>query len=285
MTQGFFVPAAFLKERAEYEKANHVNAIGYVPHLCYDPGRLSGDPCRRKMLLHQRAGKIRRYGRRKSYPETKTTKRLSKSLIRISRRQTNDGRQRQASPRACRWRIPTTPFWKGNGMRKLYWFTCICLYAAVIPGCIVIGTSKKHCTDCPQYPEDCLDYSLAAEEIAEIDAVGKLMMSSNRLSGYRRIAGRDTLSEPGQVYLAKTAIRKLMMNSEKEEIFLVLIRNPAFGCTTKRVILARLNSLMMENSKQRVLNAIAERDDCVDYSQDVVVEVYSEDPANPSNDN
>ena len=157
----------------------------------------------------------------------------------------------------------------------------ICLVVAVLSGCIVIGTSKKHCHNCPDYPEDCLDYSLAADEIAEIDAVGRLMMSSNRLTGYRRIAQRDTLSEPGQVYLAKTAVRKLMMDSEREEIFLILIRNPAFGCTTKRVILARLSSLMMESSKQRVLNAIAERGDCVDYSQDIVVEVYSDDPANP----
>lgn len=157
----------------------------------------------------------------------------------------------------------------------------ICLFAAALPGCIFIGTSKRHCPQCPDYPEDCLDYSPAADEIAEIDAVGKLMMSSNRFTGYRRIAGRDTLSEPGQVYLAKTAIRKLMMNSEKEEIFLVLIRNPAFGCMTKRVILARLSSLMMESSKQRVLDAIAERGDCVDYSQDVVVEAYSEESTTP----
>ena len=166
-------------------------------------------------------------------------------------------------------------------MRTVLSVLGICLFAVALSGCIVIGTSKKHCSDCPKYPEDCLDYSLAADEIAEIDAVGTLMMSSKRLSGYRRIAERNTLSEPGQVYLAKTALRKLMMNSEKEEIFLVLIRNPAFGCTTKRVILARLNSLMMENSKQRILNAIAERGDCVDYSQDVVVEVYSEESAIP----
>jgi hypothetical protein len=144
---------------------------------------------------------------------------------------------------------------------------------AALPGCVVVGSSKKHCNDCPEYPEGYLDNSLAAGEIDEIDAVGKLMMSSNRLTGYRRIAERDTLSEPGQVYLAKTAVRKLMMSSEREEIFLVLIRNPAFGCTTKRVILARLNSLMMENSKQRVLNAIAERGDCVDYTQEIVVGV------------
>jgi len=156
-----------------------------------------------------------------------------------------------------------------------------CLFAAALSGCVVIGSSKKHCRDCPDYPEDYLDYSPAADEIAEIDAVGKLMMSSNRLTGYRRIAERDTLSEPGQVYLVKTALRKLMMNLEKEEIFLVLIRNPAFGCTTKRVILARLNYLMMESSKQRVLDAIAERGDCVDYSQVVEVEVYSEESTTP----
>lgn len=161
----------------------------------------------------------------------------------------------------------------------------ICLFAAALSGCVVIGTSRKHCSDCPKYPEDCLDYSPAADEIAEIDAVGKLMMSSNRFEGYSRIAQRDTLSEPGQVYLAKTAIRKLMMNSEKEEIFLVLIRNPAFGCTTKRVILARLNYLIMESSKQRVLDAIAERGDCIIYTKDVVVEVHSPAPANPSKEN
>ena len=161
----------------------------------------------------------------------------------------------------------------------------VCLYVAALPGCVVIGSSKKHCSDCPEYPEDCLDYSLAADEIAEIDAVGRLMMSSNRLDGYHRIARRDTLSEPGQVYLAKSAIRKLMMSSEREEIFLVLIRNPAFGCTTKRVILARLNSLMMESSKQKVLSAINERGDCVDYTQEVVIEVQPEESANLTGEN
>ena len=170
-------------------------------------------------------------------------------------------------------------------MRTVLSVLGICLFAVALSGCIVIGTSKKHCSDCPKYPEDCLDYSLAADEIAEIDAVGKLMMSSNRLGGYRRIAERNTLSEPGQVYLAKTALRKLMMNSEKEEIFLVLIRNPAFGCTTKRVILTRLNSLMMESSKQRVINAIAERGDCIIYTKEVVVEVNTPASANPSNNN
>ena len=161
----------------------------------------------------------------------------------------------------------------------------ICLFAAALSGCVVIGTSKKHCADCPKYPEDCLDYSLAADEIAEIDAVGKLMMDSNRFEGYSRIAQRDTLSEPGQVYLIKTALRRIHMFSHREEIFLHLIRNPAFGCTTKRVILARLNSLPMETSKQRVLDAIAERGDCVIYTDDVVVEVHSPAPANPSNNN
>ncbi len=156
-----------------------------------------------------------------------------------------------------------------------------CLLAAALSGCVVIGASKSHCRDCPDYPEDCLDYSSASDEIAEIDAVGKLMMSSNRLTGYRRIAQRDALSEPAQVYLVKTAVRKLMMDSEREEIFLVLIRNPAFGCTTKRVILARLNSLMMESSRLRVLDAIAERGDCVDYTRNVIVEEHSEEPANP----
>ena|GEM_PF-623395 len=157
----------------------------------------------------------------------------------------------------------------------------ICLFAAALSGCIVVGTSKKHCCDCPDYPEDCLDYSLAADEIAEIDAVGRLMMDSNRFEGFCRIAQRDTLSEPGQVYLIKTALRRLHMSSHKKEIFLHVIRNPAFGCMTKRVILARLNSLMMESSKQRVLHAIAERGDCVDYTQHVVVEVHSEEPTNP----
>ena len=52
MIQRFSVPTVFLNERAGYEKGSHVNAIGYVPYLCDDSGRMSGDQFRRKVQRH-----------------------------------------------------------------------------------------------------------------------------------------------------------------------------------------------------------------------------------------
>jgi hypothetical protein len=92
--------------------------------------------------------------------------------------------------------------------------------------------------------------------IAEINAVAKLKSDAGKLEGFLAIAGRGNLSSQSQIHLVKPVMEKLYFDSAKEEVMLVLIKNPAFGQKTKKEVLKRLGKIKCEENRMNVLRAI-----------------------------
>ncbi len=94
--------------------------------------------------------------------------------------------------------------------------------------------------------------------LAEIDAVCRLKSDSAMYEGLKAIARRPDLSKAAQVRLAKPAIEKLYSPADKEEVLLILIKNPSFSHEAKMEILAYIEKLP-EETKIKVLSAINNR--------------------------
>jgi hypothetical protein len=94
--------------------------------------------------------------------------------------------------------------------------------------------------------------------IAEIDAVSKLKSDSAMYGGFKAIARREDLSIAAQVRLGRLAAEKLYSPADKEEVLLLLIKNPSFSHEGKMEILTRIDKLPEEN-KIKVLGAINNR--------------------------
>ena len=95
--------------------------------------------------------------------------------------------------------------------------------------------------------------------IVEIDAVSKLSFDNNRQNAYRRIAGREGISDSAQVHLVVAVFRHLSFENAKMDVLLTLVNNPSFSQAAKRAILDRLDRLAFENNKTQILDAMTKR--------------------------
>ena len=95
--------------------------------------------------------------------------------------------------------------------------------------------------------------------IAEIDAVGKLVLESHKRDAYEKIAGRDYLGPEVQVHLVMAVFDNLVLESSKEDVLLTLIHNPSFCPAGERAVLDRLDKLVLESDKRNILNAISKQ--------------------------
>ena len=141
-------------------------------------------------------------------------------------------------------------------MNKISTFLILSCAAFMVSGCLVIRTGKK----CPPQGGPAVVFPGDQDPvIEEINAVGKLNMSSDRERLYTQIAKRDPLSEPAQIVLVKTAYRNLHMSTSKVNLLLTLIANPSFSPGAKSAILRDINKLHMSSDKTKVLDAIGKR--------------------------
>ena len=139
-------------------------------------------------------------------------------------------------------------------MRKELWVAFVAVSTVLIAGCAVIISERE------KYPDDTrVEYGSLDEEIDEIDAVSKMAFDSDRREGYKRIAARQGLTEPAQVYLVEAVFDNLSFESAKEDVLLTLIGSPGFGGAAEQAILQRLGELNFESDKRKILKAISER--------------------------
>ena len=124
--------------------------------------------------------------------------------------------------------------------------------AMFLGGCFVVVEGKT------REPGRPVTYS-PDNEIAEIDAVGKLPFDNDKEQAYKRIAARRGLSAEAQVHLVEAALDRLAFDNARESVLLTLIANPDFGSAAERTILQMLDKLAFPSSKNRILKAISER--------------------------
>jgi hypothetical protein len=139
-------------------------------------------------------------------------------------------------------------------MRKELWIVFVAMSSVLTAGCGVIISEQEKLPDDTQVEYESLD-----EEIDEIDAVSKMQFDLDRQEGYKRIAIRQGLSEPAQVYLVEAVFDKLSFESAKEEVLLTLIASPGFSRAAEQAILQRLDELDFESNKRKILGAISDR--------------------------
>lgn len=122
-----------------------------------------------------------------------------------------------------------------------------------LSGCIVIDTETT---------KTCRTTEVAEPEnvtIHEIDAIGKLATDGDREDGYKRVARRHSLSAGAQVHLVEAVFENIERDSAKESVLVTLIHNRNFHSETKTAILDRIDGLARESSREKVLDAMANR--------------------------
>lgn len=138
-------------------------------------------------------------------------------------------------------------------MKKGFLFIGLLVIATCLQSCVVvIDDQEKHSRKSSRHNQ-------SDQTIAEIDAVGKLVLESNKRDAYKKIAGRDNLGSQAQIHLVKAVFNKLVLESSKEDVLLTLIKNPSFCPAGEQTILNRLDKLALESDKQNILNAISQR--------------------------
>ncbi len=136
---------------------------------------------------------------------------------------------------------------------------CLAMALAVtvwwLQGCVVIMGDHRETPDTPErYGADPEDAT-----VVEIEAVSKLSFDNNRQEAYRRIAGREGISEGAQVYLIAAVFKHLSFENAKADVLMTLISNPSFSPGAKKAILDRLDKLSFENNKTAILDAVSKR--------------------------
>jgi hypothetical protein len=124
--------------------------------------------------------------------------------------------------------------------------------ATLLSGCFVIVDEET------REPGGPVTYS-HDNEIAEIDAVGKLPFDNDREQAYKRIAARRGLGAEAQVHLVEAAFGRLVFDNARESVLLTLIANPDFSRAAERTILENLDKLSFASSRKRILKAISDR--------------------------
>lgn len=98
-----------------------------------------------------------------------------------------------------------------------------------------------------------------AATLAEIDAAGSLTFDAGRSEALRRVAARGSLTPPTQVHLVNVALNRMTFDAGKEEVLMVLIRNPAFCPAAKEAIFRQLQRFSFDASKTRIMGEIQAR--------------------------
>ncbi len=138
-------------------------------------------------------------------------------------------------------------------MRKGCILSFFAVLTMILTGCsVTIGGGTQHTV---------WEGATQAEQvtIAEIDAAAGLMMESNREKTLKNIAMRPQLSADTQVYLVGVAMDELMLEGSRKSVILALINNPAFVSEAKMAILENIDALMLESSRQQVLDRLNRR--------------------------
>ena len=141
--------------------------------------------------------------------------------------------------------------------QKIPYLLLLPCLAVLLSGCIISIGSRRKCP--PQQPPVEVAMADLCPTIAEINAVSKLSLETDKERFYVKIASRPGLSEPAQVALVKAAYRNLRLETSKERLLLAIIGNPNFAPAAKSEILRDLSKLHLETSKTRVLDAISKR--------------------------
>ncbi len=92
--------------------------------------------------------------------------------------------------------------------------------------------------------------------IWEIDAISRLPFDADRQRAYKAIARRTNLHETVQTYLIQAVFDHLTFEEAKEDVLLTIIRNPSFNGKSRTAILGRIDTLVFENDRERILRAI-----------------------------
>jgi len=137
-------------------------------------------------------------------------------------------------------------------MNKKVFILGFFVLAMFLNGCIVVVEEEKRESGGPatHFPDN---------EIAEIDAVGKLPFDNDKEQAYKRIAARPGLSAEAQVHLVEAALSRLAFDNARESVLLTLIGNPDFSSAAERRILEKLDKFAFPSSRKRILKAISDR--------------------------
>lgn len=93
-----------------------------------------------------------------------------------------------------------------------------------------------------------------------IEAATTIQLSSERLEVLERIADRDDLSEPEQIYLVN-AICFGGFGGQQADALITLIRNPLCTSATRQHITKHLRSVAFSSERKRVAEALTEQQD------------------------
>jgi len=90
----------------------------------------------------------------------------------------------------------------------------------------------------------------------EIDIASRLRFDADRQKAFKAIASRPGLSETVQMHLIQAVFDHLAFESAKQDVLLTIIRNPDFNSKVRRAILGKIDTLVFENDREKILRAI-----------------------------
>jgi len=131
--------------------------------------------------------------------------------------------------------------------------------ALAFTGCVVSIGGGSRGPDHSAPPTVVVTDSADAATIAEIDAVAKLNMDSDRAHALGQIAERGALAAPVQVYLVKVTYRSLSFDESKTNILAKIIARADFCDATRNAIVSQLGKLSFDSNRQYILQQINER--------------------------
>lgn len=133
------------------------------------------------------------------------------------------------------------------------------LTSVVLSGCVV-AIGGRHETPPPSpVPTVVVTDSADAATIAEIDAARQLNFDNARTHALAQIAQRPALSTPVQVHLINVTYRCLDFENNKFHVLTKMVARPDFNDATRQAIVAQLNRLGYDHSRQALLQQINER--------------------------
>lgn len=137
-------------------------------------------------------------------------------------------------------------------MKAVAGLSGLAVLCLAVNGCIIIAD----CDSCKSKP-DCRPPAFVVRHeplTAEIDAACSLISETSKFQLFAAFATRPNLSEGAQVYLVRKTADCFISESNKLDILLALINNPAFSPAGKNEILAKLNMFISESNKQTILD-------------------------------
>ena len=131
-----------------------------------------------------------------------------------------------------------------------------------LSGCVVaIGGKHENSPPSPPPPAPAVVVTDSADAatMAEIDAARQLNFDNARTDALARIAERNVLGVPVQVYLINVTYRSLDFENSKVHVLGKMIARPDFCDATRHAIVSQLNKLSFDSNRQALLQQINER--------------------------